>query len=524
MNLRGQGAGVDTGPPSHGNTALALSLARRLAAVRAALELHRRGAVTAAACCSSTSIASTNSIYDPSLFAIGVGGLRATRLGRPRPAAGRGARPRGRRGRPGSSPTRRTNSSSGRSVAGRAAHRAGGRAAGAAAHDADAVVLSPPDHRVRPAAGAGERAEAVGVFDEVMLAVSSDETSPAVVGLCYCVSVAACMLLRDVVRARAWTATLDRWCAARPDLVAYRGTCLVHRAQMSTLGGDWAALSPRRPTPSSCSRGRPRARPPTSSASCTGSWAPTSRRRTRTGGPTRWVSSPSRALPAAHRPGAPRGGGPRRCAGCAPSRDRPRTGPSCWPRGWTPSWPGRRRGRAGSAEELRGPHRGTGSPLLRGLADQAEGAVLLAADRPGRRPRRPAAGAAALERTRPPARLRAGARPGRPVPAGDWATRSRPTWSSRPPASASSAWAPRRTSPASTTPRRRPDRPGPGGLTDREIEVVRLVAAGHTNRAIAGRLCLSEKTVARHLANIYAKLDVPSRAAATAYAYDHGLV
>jgi DNA-binding NarL/FixJ family response regulator len=66
--------------------------------------------------------------------------------------------------------------------------------------------------------------------------------------------------------------------------------------------------------------------------------------------------------------------------------------------------------------------------------------------------------------------------------------------------------------------------PRPGGLTDREVEVVRLVAAGHTNRTIAGRLCLSEKTVARHLANIYAKLDVPSRAAATAYAYDHGLV
>ena len=55
-----------------------------------------------------------------------------------------------------------------------------------------------------------------------------------------------------------------------------------------------------------------------------------------------------------------------------------------------------------------------------------------------------------------------------------------------------------------------------GGLTEREVEVVRLVAGGHTNRAIAGQLCLSEKTVARHLANIYAKLDIPSRAAATA--------
>jgi hypothetical protein len=86
----------------------------------------------------------------------------------------------------------------------------------------------------------GQRAAGIRVFDEVMLAVSSDETSPTVVGLCYCVAVAACMLVRDVVRARTWTATLDRWCADRPDLVAYRGTCLVHRAQLSALGGDWA--------------------------------------------------------------------------------------------------------------------------------------------------------------------------------------------------------------------------------------------------------------------------------------------
>jgi DNA-binding NarL/FixJ family response regulator len=56
------------------------------------------------------------------------------------------------------------------------------------------------------------------------------------------------------------------------------------------------------------------------------------------------------------------------------------------------------------------------------------------------------------------------------------------------------------------------------------MEVIRLVASGRSNRAIAGELFLSEKTVARHLSNIYTKLDVSSRAAATAYAYDHGLV
>ena len=54
--------------------------------------------------------------------------------------------------------------------------------------------------------------------------------------------------------------------------------------------------------------------------------------------------------------------------------------------------------------------------------------------------------------------------------------------------------------------------------------MLRLVAAGRTNRAIAGDLFLSEKTVARHLSNIFTKLDVASRSAATAYAYEHGLV
>jgi DNA-binding CsgD family transcriptional regulator len=63
----------------------------------------------------------------------------------------------------------------------------------------------------------------------------------------------------------------------------------------------------------------------------------------------------------------------------------------------------------------------------------------------------------------------------------------------------------------------------PGGLTEREVQVLRLVAAGRTNRAIAAELVISEHTVARHLNNIFAKLDVSSRAAATAYAYTHGL-
>jgi DNA-binding CsgD family transcriptional regulator len=62
------------------------------------------------------------------------------------------------------------------------------------------------------------------------------------------------------------------------------------------------------------------------------------------------------------------------------------------------------------------------------------------------------------------------------------------------------------------------------GLTPRELQVLRLVATGKTNAAIADELCRSERTIERHLSNILTKLDLPSRTAATAWAYTHGLV
>ncbi len=68
------------------------------------------------------------------------------------------------------------------------------------------------------------------------------------------------------------------------------------------------------------------------------------------------------------------------------------------------------------------------------------------------------------------------------------------------------------------------DVPAAGPLTRREVEVLQLVAQGRTNREIGAALVISEHTVARHLSNIFAKLGVTSRAAATAYAYEHDLV
>ncbi|HEX6486667.1 MAG TPA: LuxR C-terminal-related transcriptional regulator, partial [Nocardioidaceae bacterium] len=64
----------------------------------------------------------------------------------------------------------------------------------------------------------------------------------------------------------------------------------------------------------------------------------------------------------------------------------------------------------------------------------------------------------------------------------------------------------------------------PRGLTEREVEVLRLVATGKSNPEIAETLVLSEKTVARHLSNIFSKLDVPTRTAAAAFAFENRLL
>ena len=77
----------------------------------------------------------------------------------------------------------------------------------------------------------------------------------------------------------------------------------------------------------------------------------------------------------------------------------------------------------------------------------------------------------------------------------------------------------------SPAPSGRAPRPAlPAGLSARELEVLRLVAAGKSNPEIGDELVLSVRTVERHLANLYHKIGAHSKAEATAYAYRHGLV
>jgi DNA-binding CsgD family transcriptional regulator/tetratricopeptide (TPR) repeat protein len=374
----------------------------------------------------------------------------------------------------------------------------------------------------------GRVEEGLRLLDEVMVSVTAGELSPVVTGLVYCSVIAYCQDMFQVGRAQAWTQALTEWCEQQPEMVAHVGQCLVHRSEIMQLRGQWrAALQEAR---------RVKTRFAQSMNSSAAGHALYRQ------GEVHRLQGRFDQAEAAYRDAARSGYEPqpglallrfaqgkttvagsairRALAEATDSARRVRLLPACVEIFLAD---GNLEQARAACSELEDSAQGRNSSLLDALAAESHGAVELARGKPDAalgRLRHAYAAWRQLEAPYEAARVRVLiAQACRML--GDEEAAALELDAAR------SAFFHLRARPDVARVDRLARRATSGtkhGLTRRELEVLRHVAAGRPNKAIARDLALSSRTVDRHLSNIFDKLGVSSRSAATAFAYRNRLV